>query len=1064
MSGLNLLKSRGSVGVAPLPAIKETGFGLTAASSMIAGVLNTPVTGEQILVDNVRNNRNSLIKQRTGMDIFQHTGIDKFKPEIDKTPKAGRSVMDILTDDHESPSDIANKKMNDIILEKRKSDPTWNDIQTTDEIMATAKERVGFADQVAAEIAQRNPSALSRLSGQLVGGMGGAMMDAPNLMTLPVSAPRIAGSTAARQILMTAASEGALQSAIQLVQTPGMKEWQEKLGKKYGIQEAVMDVGFAAAGGAAIRGLGEGGAVAIEKALSRFNDKDPRANNSSAIIDEIEKNVPRTYQTAKDALKHVSREAYIDEQSPVPIKTPKEEKAHRDAVQNVIDSIETYKKPATNLPGISKVVTPRNELEIEVKARIVELDDLITSDKAEFDQTLQPRDRAERKQSDIRIQEIASKLDPAQLGDSRLTNTGSPIVANDMMVESGNGRTMGLRMAYEKYPDSAAAYKDYLVAQGHDIKGFNRPVLVRQRVSDLTPEQRRQFTVFSNEDIVDRLSTTERAMADAKLMTGEVLASYRGGDISLASNAKFVRNFIDTAVSPAERNSFVTPNGQLSQEGLKRVQSAMLARAYDDSAIVQKIMEDPDNDIKTIGKMLMDLSGEWANLRSDIAQGFTPQFYDINEDLLNAVRTVIQARAENKPITDYTGTSALFASNDLSIESRAIIAGLYDKTGVKALGYDKAKAFMQYYIDEVSKIQSGNGLFVQEPLTPFDIMNLYLERQGKSLRREISSGGKREPLKKMSPMDEPGTQAPPLKTSEQNPPSAFGRKRAIMPPSKRTGVVSSGDFIGEPPTIKVYHTSNDLATVTKKAAELKPELENFLKYITDGVKDASVYGVRLKDTGSLDLKLGRGKSIQEVSDFVGGRIVVDTQAALDHVIANFRKSADIMEIDNFLDGQKASGYRSVHIQIKSDRGVSAEVQIQPAPMRAVQDEAHIIYKRWQNVTEASDEKAADLLKAKALFDEAWSKWEAQNGTEKSPFDDNAYRLSEYREPVAKNPVEVKAAERLAASEAKFASLAKAEPDMMIQLEDGSQVRMADYAKMVKEDQKVLEAITTCRLE
>ena len=1048
-----------------MPAIKATGFGLTAASSLTAGLYNTPVTGEQILVDNVRNNRNNLIKQRTGLDIFQHTGVDKFKPQIDNSPKGGRSILDIINSDHESPSDLANRKMNDIILEKRKTDPSWNDILTTDEIVAQAKEKVGYAEQVAADIAQRNPSGFSRVSGQFIGGMGGATLDVPNLLTLPISAPRMAASTAARQVLMNFASEAALQGVIQVAQIPGMKDWQEKLGKKYGVKEAVMDVAFAAGGAGFIRGIGEVGAIGIEKTLSRYSKNDPRSQNISHIIDEIEKNTPRTHQEIKDALKQVSREAYVNEQTPVPIKTSKEAKAHRDAVQSVVDNISSYKKPATELPGISKVITPRNELELEVQSRIVELDDLITSDKPEFDQSLQPRDRASRKASDVRIQKIAAELDPAQLGDSRLTNTGSPIVARDMMVESGNGRTMGLRLAYDQYPESVAKYKEYLQAQGHDITGFKKPVLIRQRISDLTPEQRRQFTVFSNEDIVDRMSTTERAMADAKLMTGAVISTYRGGDISLAQNAKFVRNFIDTAVAPAERNSFVTPKGELSQEGMKRLQSAMLAKAYNDSAIVQKIMEDQDNDIKTIGKVLMDLSGEWSNLRADIESGYIPPVYDINEDLLDAVRTIVQARAENKPITDYTGQSALFASNDLSIETRAIIAGLYDKTGIKALGYDKAKDFLEYYIGEVSKIQNGSGLFVQEPLTPFDIMNLYLERQGKSLSRDISSGAKREPLKKTSPMDAPGTHLPASKTSETIFPSSFTRKRATMPPSKRTGVVSSGDFIGEPPSIKVYHTSKDLATITKTAKELKPDLENFLKYITDGVQDASVYGVRLKETDSLNLKLGRGKTVQQVSDFIGGRIVVDTQAALDHVLSNLRKSADIMEIDNFLDGKKTSGYRAIHVQLKSDKGISAEVQIQPAPIRAVQDEAHVIYKRWQNVTEASEEKAMDLQKAKELFDEAWSKWEAQSGTEKPPlFDDNAYRMSEYREPVAKSPIEAKEADRVAASQAKFASLAKTDPDMMVTLDDGTEVRMADYAKMIKEDQKVLEALTTCRLE
>lgn len=77
------------------------------------------------------------------------------------------------------------------------------------------------------------------------------------------------------------------------------------------------------------------------------------------------------------------------------------------------------------------------------------------------------------------------------------------------------------------------------------------------------------------------------------------------------------------------------------------------------------------------------------------------------------------------------------------------------------------------------------------------------------------------------------------------------------------------------------------------------------------------------------------------------------------------------------------------------------------------------------------------------------------------FDDNAYRLREYRETPIVPPSEIKPSERLAANQARFDTLVKENPDMMITSEDGTVLRLSDYAGRMKEDQKIVEALTTC---
>ena len=76
-----------------------------------------------------------------------------------------------------------------------------------------------------------------------------------------------------------------------------------------------------------------------------------------------------------------------------------------------------------------------------------------------YPQELQPRDRG-RESSQAWVQKTAANLDPDSLGRTGRADTGAPIVGDDMVVESGNGRTMAIQLAYER--GTADEYKDWL--------------------------------------------------------------------------------------------------------------------------------------------------------------------------------------------------------------------------------------------------------------------------------------------------------------------------------------------------------------------------------------------------------------------------------------------------------------------------------------------------------------------------------------------------------------------------------------------------------------------------
>ena len=101
----------------------------------------------------------------------------------------------------------------------------------------------------------------------------------------------------------------------------------------------------------------------------------------------------------------------------------------------------------------------------EFRYRAVPLDELVTSHTPSFGENpaypreLQPRIR-DRAASRLQVDQIAQRLEPdALLEDVGQLDRGPMIVGPDNVVESGNGRTMALRMARDERPQRFGAYE-----------------------------------------------------------------------------------------------------------------------------------------------------------------------------------------------------------------------------------------------------------------------------------------------------------------------------------------------------------------------------------------------------------------------------------------------------------------------------------------------------------------------------------------------------------------------------------------------------------------------------
>ncbi|WLG15045.1 hypothetical protein Q6344_06850 [Psychrobacter cibarius] len=119
----------------------------------------------------------------------------------------------------------------------------------------------------------------------------------------------------------------------------------------------------------------------------------------------------------------------------------------------------------------------------------------------DFPQALQPRDRSDKKSVEA-IKANAKKLQPEKLGQTDRVGNGAPIVGDDLIVESGNGRAMAVKLAYDN--GDAENYRAWLIENADEfgfsaeqVENYKQPVLVRVRTTAI---DRMDFAIEANQD------------------------------------------------------------------------------------------------------------------------------------------------------------------------------------------------------------------------------------------------------------------------------------------------------------------------------------------------------------------------------------------------------------------------------------------------------------------------------------------------------------------------------------------------------------------------------------
>lgn len=338
--------------------------------------------------------------------------------------------------------------------------------------------------------------------------------------------------------------------------------------------------------------------------------------------------------------------------------------------------------------------TPKGD-EVQAQWDVVDASQLVTSNtdtftpNPDFPAERQPRDRT-RAGSQKQVNDIANKLQPNMLGASSDISTGSPFVgANDNVVDSGNGRTMAIRRAYQEGGEKAKEYRQFVSESagkyGLDTNAVNQmqaPVLVRRNLSNM---DRNQFASEANQTAVARMSSTEQAATDAKKLPDASLLSFGSdGAMNLYQSSGYVKNFI-ASLPNTEQSSMMDDSGALSQEGKRRVEAAIIQDAYDAPNLVTAISETLGEGSKNILKVVTDKAPQISQINNDVKNG---DAYEnaLSKDIADAAQAYIDITKSGQDVESYLSQDALF-DDGLSDGAKDVLKMFYDnRRSAKAMG------------------------------------------------------------------------------------------------------------------------------------------------------------------------------------------------------------------------------------------------------------------------------------------------------------------------------------------------------------------------------------------
>ncbi|MCU4395785.1 LPD3 domain-containing protein [Acinetobacter junii] len=394
------------------------------------------------------------------------------------------------------------------------------------------------------------------------------------------------------------------------------------------------------------------------------------------------------------------------------------------------------------LKGRSNNVKTAKGTKVSTLFAVLEADQVIASHTAtgtenpNYPQELQPRDRS-RESSQAWVQKTSNTLDPESLGRSGRADTGAPIIGDDLVVESGNGRTMAIQLAYER--GNADEYKEWLIDEAEyfgfsadQINQFKQPILVRIRTSEV---DRVQFTVEANQDDKLSFSATERAKTDARRLDENLLSLFtpgEDGDLITASNQKFIQGFL-RSLGETEAAQYIGTDGKPTQALVTRMKAAIFSKAYNDDRLLEMMADQTKPDLQNMLNALGAAApkfieaqavsrGDVQDVSSSIVDGIE-QALDkrVTNAIIDAANTILAAKQNDQDIVEFVKQQGLFGDLGEGVPELAVFLSKNSRSAKKMSLLFKAMAAFA----EKQAIDGQNmGLFGEpEPVSIKDAIN-----------------------------------------------------------------------------------------------------------------------------------------------------------------------------------------------------------------------------------------------------------------------------------------------------------------------------------------------------
>lgn len=328
---------------------------------------------------------------------------------------------------------------------------------------------------------------------------------------------------------------------------------------------------------------------------------------------------------------------------------------------------------------------------IKTQYALVDASNLITSHdpssgkvNAKFPQELQPRDRS-RSTSMQWVQKISKDIDPEQLGGSRRADSGAPIIGDDGIVESGNGRTMALLLAYQNgyaddYRDWLEETASYFNINPNEVSKMKQPVLVRVRQSDV---DRAAFAVEANQDDKLGMTATEKAKADEARITPDLISKLKGdGDLTSIENADFIKGFL-TSLGTNEAAQYITSNKRPTQSLIARVQAALFSKAYNDDRLLEMSADTTDPEIKNILNGLNGAVSEFIKMRQSDKDSGRDTGDKATKTIIDAINMFKEVKEKGLTLENYLKQIDMFNQPKDDVVNTAKLLNKYNRSGKK---------------------------------------------------------------------------------------------------------------------------------------------------------------------------------------------------------------------------------------------------------------------------------------------------------------------------------------------------------------------------------------------